>query len=439
MTRRGRIILIFVAGYLVIASVAVLFMRSSGLLGPGEQPLTGPVVDTWSVPNFDTPPVVLPGVTWASLPTRNPDGTVAGFGHQDGKGVFVKLDEATGRELWRADTGPLPESFVRKEGWRFDERAPAVPLTLAGPGVYLVAWDRVWILVPEGGGEVKTGTFPEKVPPVSPLGGVCLVDGSFWIAIQDGRDGGVMLSAAGVLADVRSDRPASCLPAGDLEETYVISPLQNAHADPRPYAADDHQKGYPVEVCGKWSSQSRRKHGREYCSDMRTDGGPEQAVMIHISDPVFRDGEDWRVIDLPDGIGGRVDFDPRIIGYELAFPRAFFDMTEYRNVTVQNNPAPNSFEPQKTEQRTDVAEVVASISRAGELQWARSFPHQQLATVSSNFYDNVAYYRSLLLASHASSPVKNLYIFKPGMLLAVDQATGAARFQIGAPLPPPPR
>ncbi|MCY1062360.1 hypothetical protein [Nannocystis sp. SCPEA4] len=401
-----------------------------------ETYVKGPVVDTWSVPALDPAPVVLPGASWASLPARTTDGKVAGWIHEGAEGKFVALDEATGRVLWQASTGPVPAGLVRRDGWGIKEYVPAVPLTLAGPGVYLVAGNRTWMLVADGGASVKTGELPQQIPAMT--GSACLVDGNFWIAIADGRDGGVMLSAAGVLADVRSDRPAGCLPAGDGGDAKIISSMQNAHADPTAYAADDHVRGYPPEVCGKYNKSARRRTGNEWCSDMRTtDGDAKRTVMLHNGDPVFRQEDEWLLVRLPDGYSGGSDFNPRIVGFELSWPRAFFDMTEYRNLTAQNNPSSTSFEAKKVEERTEVIEIVASIARTGELQWARSVVRGDLPRVSPEFSDNWFHTRSLLLASHAGSPAQNLYVFKPGMLLAVDQATGAPRFQIGAPLPPP--
>ncbi|MDC0670608.1 hypothetical protein [Nannocystis radixulma] len=396
-----------------------------------ETTLKGPVVGTWSVPAFDPAPVVLPGASWASIPARTADGKVAGWVHEGAEGKFVALDEASGRVLWQVSTGPVPADLVRKDGWRVKELVPAVPLTLAGPGVYLVAGNRTWMLVAEGGASVKTGNFPSQVPPAT--GAACLVGGDFWIAIADERDGGVMLSAAGVLADARSDRPAGCLPAGDGGDAKSISAMQNAHADPTPYAADDRLRGYPEDACGRYSGG--RVYGREYCSDMRTtDGDPKRAVMLHVSDVVFRREDDWLLVRLPPYAAG-IDFKPSIVGFELSWPRAFFDMTEYRHVTAQNNPSSTSFEAKQVEQRIERIELVASIARTGELLWARSVVRGDMPTASPNPSDNL--YHSLLLASHAGSPAQNLYIFKPGMLLAVDQATGAPRFQVGAPLPPP--
>lgn len=399
----------------------------------GEVLLSGPVVDTWSVPAFAAAPVVLPGASWASIPARGADGSVAGWVHEGGQGSFVKLDERSGAVQWRLATGPVPASMVRSDGWRAREVAPAVALTLAGEGQYLVAWSRTWLLVAGDGRSFKTGNFPDAVPEVAPFGGVCLVDGQFWIGIADGRDGGVMLSPAGVLADVRSDRPATCLGAGGGGEG-AISPLQNAHADPGVYAADDRVRGYPEEVCGK-SNKGSRKKGREYCDQLRTDGPIEQAVMMHISNLVFRDGADWLTVRLPHSFEGGVDFHPQVTGFELAWPRAFFDMVEYRNTVTENDPAAGSFEARKVEKGTEVIEVIASVARSGELQWARSVERGPLASVSATFRDNMVQSQSLLLASHPGSAVQNLYVFKPGMLLAVDQVSGAPRFQVGAAYP----
>ncbi len=421
-----------------MSATMFLVMGSGGYIDmplDGEMLLSGPVPDLWSVPAFEPAPVVLPGTTWASIPARRADGTLAGLVDTNGQGKFVALDEATGGVRWQVDTGPLPEGLVRKDGWRVSEYAPAVPLTVAGDGVFLVAWARVWLLIGEGGSSQKTGAFPEAVPPVSAMGGACFVDGNFWIAIEDGRDGGITLSPAGALAGARSERPPTCLYAGEVARSGAISPLQNAHVVAVPVAADDAGQGYPQEVCGKYNKGSRTHIGREYCGSMRSDGAPEQAVMLKIGDPTFRDGDDWSVVRLPIAYDRGVEFHPAITGFELAFPRAFFDMVNYRNTTVENHPAPGSFEAKKVEQVTEVIEVVASIARSGELQWVRSVERGPMREVSSTFWHNIVQRRSLLLASHPDSPVKNLYVFKPGMLLAVDQATGAPRFQVGAALP----
>ncbi|MCY1055634.1 hypothetical protein [Nannocystis sp. SCPEA4] len=148
---------------------------------------------------------------------------------------------------------------------------------------------------------------------------------------------------------------------------------------------------------------------------------------------VFRREDDRLLVRQPPYAAG-IDFKPSIVGFELSWPRAFFDMTAYRHVTAQNNPSSTSFEAKQVEQRIEEIEIIASIARTGELLWARSVVRGDMPNASPPPSDNL--YHSLLLASHAGSPAQNLYVFKPGMLLAVDQATGAPRFQVGAPLPP---
>ena len=398
----------------------------------GEVMLSGDVPNVWSVPPFAAAPVVLPGVSWASIPARTAEGVVAGLVDDEGQGKFVALDESNGAVRWQVEVGALPAGFVRTDGWRPREGVPAVPLTLAGPGGFVVAWARTWMLVAPGGGTFKRGEFPEAVPPVSAVGGVCVVDGDFWISIEDGRDGGIMLGADGTLAGVRSDRPASCPRLGDGGDAHALSPLQNARANPEPVAPDDPARGYPVDVCGKYSGG--KLHGNEYCSDMRSDGGGEQAVMLRTGYPVFRDGSGWQTVRLPLAVDG-VEFHMNIVGYELAFPRAFFDMEKYRIVETANNPSAASFEAKKVEKWTEAIEVVASISRAGKLEWAHEVQRGPSLSVTSTFADTIAHFRSLLLASHPGSPTQNLYVFKPGSLLAVDQVTGVPRFQVGAPHP----
>lgn len=401
------------------------------LLFPDLVTLSGPVPNVWAVPAFSAPPTVLPGTTWASIPARGSDGSVAGLVDDKGEGKFVVLHEGNGSVRWQISIGPMPSSFLRTEKWAPRASVPNVPLTLRGPSSYLVAWARTWLLVADSGTSFKIGEFPAAVPPTRAYGGVCLVDEGFWIAVDDGRNGGIVLSAAGVPANVRSDRPTTC-PGAGTTSLYAISPQQNAHAILDKIAPADSSGGYPNEVCSRQKGKSR---SNEFCSDMRSDGPSVQAAMLMAGGPVFRDGSDWQLVRLPIPDDG-VDFSPRIVGYELAFPRAFFDMVEYRFSNRENNPAPGSFESKQVEPVTEVVEIVASISRAGRLEWARTVRHGASARVSNfEFADTIADFRSLLFASHPSSPTQNLYIFKPGMLLAVDQMTGEPRFQIGIAVP----
>lgn len=443
MNRTVRNVLIAgaVVSTLAASYVAMKIMTSDGgfisLPFSDESMLSGPPFDAWNTPAFEPAPVVLPGASWSSIPARTADGSVVGLVQDRGQGSFVKLAESDGRVLWQLPTGPVPDTLSRSDAWRVGEVAPAVPLTLAGPGVYLVAGGRTWLLVADTGASFKSGNFPEAVPPVAPGGGACLVDGKFWIAIEDGRDGGVFLAPDGTLAATRSDRPASCRRLDSGGTSRSVSPLQNAGPVPTPPAADDHTQGYPLDHCGKYSKQSRAKFGREYCSDLRSDGPDEHAIVLKIGDPTFRDGDSWQHIRMPDNNLGGSASKPDVVGFELAYPRAFFNLAAYRRTTRENNPSPSSFEPRRVENITEVIELVASISRTGELQWARRVQLVPLPAVSSTFYDNVVHQRSLLLASHPESPTQNLYLFKPGHLLAVDQATGAPRFQVGAPYPLP--
>ena len=420
-------------------TVIIVLLAISGVLAVGasrcfasadhEVSLTGAVTNTWDVAPFPAAPVTLPD-TWASIPTRGADGTLFGLVQNNGAGALVKLDEATGRVLWRVALDPPPPSFARTDGWRVDEVFPAVPLTLAGDGVYLVAWSRDWVLVSSADGTLRgRGSFPENVPPVSAVGGVCRIAEGFWIGVEDDRDGGIVLGAGGKLAGGRSDRPPDCLPAGAREDVEVMSPLQNAHAS---------SETYPPEVCGRYNKISRTMGGNAWCSDMRSDGGPERSVMLKSLDPVFREDGGWRRVDLSGEVMNRkVDFDPRILGFELAWPHAFFDMVEHRSQTTEIHPSADSFEPKRVEQREEVIEIVASITREGALVWARSMYHGPMAATTDSIHDNMLQYRSLLLASHPDSPVRNLYVLKPGLLLAVDQATGTPLFQVGSALPLP--
>ncbi len=66
----------------------------------------------------------------------------------------------------------------------------------------------------------------------------------------------------------------------------------------------------------------------------RTDGDPQRSVLLHIGDVAFRQEEDWLQVRLPNSADA-IDFSPSITGFELSWPRAFFNRTAYRGVTVE--------------------------------------------------------------------------------------------------------
>jgi hypothetical protein len=206
---------------------------------------------------------------------------------------------------------------------------------------------------------------------------------------------------------------------------FAASPLQNAHA------AD---LTFPTEICAE-TKKGRIIRENAYCTDLRTDGDPAQAMMLRWGDPVMRDGDDWRRYRM---LVGNSEF-ATIVGYELAWPHAFLSMAAWRHVTVTNNPAPTSFEPKRVENTREARESVGCLSRDGELLWHRTLHSGPFVELGGGVghQESLAQHRSLLLASHRDSPVQSIYVVKPGLLLAVDQATGAPRFQVGAALPRP--
>lgn len=413
-------------GVAIVAAVVPMLVILSASDMAGKPLLPDPYA-VWTAAPFATPPVVAADDLWLSLPARTADGAVFGLVRgKDGR-AFVKLDEATGRATWRTAAGSMFASAERSDGWRGGETFPAVPQSTAGEREFLVVWQREWALVSRTNGELsKSGAFPDNVPPASPAGGVCLVDDAFWIAIEDGRDGGIMLGADGQLATTRSDRPATCLPTTTMRfEEGARSPAQHARASAQPVPP----------MCNE-TRRGRVIREGAYCNDLRSDGPPEHAAMIHFSDLALRDGGGWLRVEPPRS----AEFSSFIFGFELAWPRVFVDLGAARKVTVQNQPSATSFEAKRVETQRQAVEYVVGVGRKGEVLWLHSIyngPFSESSQVHGNHRSQVAQHRSLLLASHPDSPTKNLYIFKPGVLLAVDQETGAARFQLGAALPLP--
>lgn len=422
-----KLFLIVGIGMTLSAAAAVVFLLTAS--GPGgvfgaELQLTG-ATSPWEAPPFAAAPVKLAGDRWLSVPARGADGTIFGLVRGPDGGALVKLDEATGDTIWRTSAGPGLGEFTRDDGWRLDEKFPALPLALAGDGVYLVAWQRAWALVAaKDGAIVKAGALTEAMPPVSAEGGACQVADGFWISLEDGRDGGVTLSAAGVLGEVRSERPSNCRRSGGGGGVFMASPLQNARAAT--------ELGFPTEICAE-TRKGRIIRENANCTDLRSDGDPAHAMLLRRNDPVIRDGDDWRLYRIPPGSAEYAD----IVGYELAWPHVFLSMAAWRHVTVTNDPAPTSFAPKRVENSREARESVGCMSREGKLLWQRTLhsgPYVPLGGEVGH-QQSLAQHRSLLLASHRDSPVQSIYVVKPGMLLAVDQATGAPRFQVGAPLP----
>ena len=409
--------------------LALLALVPGCNLSERKQSLGGAVPSFWEAAPVSAAPVHLEE-SWLSTPTRSANGTVFGFVQTESGSALLAVREDTGQVVWRVPARQVLPSFTRTDGWRTGEDFPALPLTAEGGGTYVVTWQREWARVEMASGRVLgAGTYPEGVPAASPVSGVC-VDGSrFWIGVEDGgRGGGVWLEPNGVMQAARTERPATCArtSGGSLAS---LSPMQNAKDSP---------SEYDPEICGKYSKQERERVGNAYCTDKRSDGGPERDVMLMIQEPLFRSGKRWLHVEMPHGPAVQAntpDFAPWPFSLELGENAAFLDYADIHTSSVERLAKPESFEPNVTEVMDQEVELIAAIGRNGDLQWARTLRNVQVPRTGWATRDRALPWRSTLFASHRSSPVHNVYVLKPGMLLALDQATGATRFSVGRALP----
>jgi outer membrane protein assembly factor BamB len=374
-----------------------------------------------------TPGFVREGDAWMSIPARGADGTIFGVLKTSAGIELVRVDEATGRELWRKTVPGLFADYrhvyrgngSESQRWNTDEVFPEVPVALEGGPHYLVTWGRQFALLERTTGALAAmATFPDAVPAVSPRTAACFVDGKFWIGVDDGgRDGGAWLDPASkTLQTTWAPRPAACPSAtynkSDPAESdlFAMSPLQNAH---------DSSSKYPSEMCGRYNRSTRSYGVIVYCSDKRTDSGPERDVMFKHADLALFDGKTWLVAK---ETGPR----PFKVSLELAHDQVFLNQVGVEDIEVKA--AAGSFEKDRVD--TLKSELVTAVGRDGTLRWTRAL-RKEYSREPAGGRDLLQAWRSVLFASHPSSPVHNVYAFKPGVIVALDQATGEARWQRG--------
>ncbi len=417
-------------GARVLIGGDALFGGGSG--GAYEVPLGGTVPDLFAVPALLAPPRPLDRARWLSLPARDPSGAVFGLTEgADGK-EGVKLDEATGRVLWRVAVPRFLAGYERDPAWAKDERLPRLPIAEQSGDSYLLTWERQWILFDVTTGAIRAeGELPAGVPAVSAEGGVCPLPGKFWLAVEDGgRGGGILLDLVGRADSARVLRPAGCgQGVGQRDDQHTEdrlwsrSPQQNARQSSTPWP----------DSCRYYSSSGARGyHEVKYCSDMMTDADTSRDVLLHITNLAFHEAKDWRIVRFPMGVaaGEHVDFHGTPFAVELGVSAAFVDLGAYRFDELVLPSPPESFQADRRVKTTRLREVIAAIDRKGELRWARTLGVHD-AEGGEGGLAGLLPHRSLLLASHPRSPVHNVYALKVGWLIAIDQDTGTPRFEVG--------
>ena len=389
-----------------VAAVGGVFLMRGKLLSAGV------TVDPWTLPEATVPPVSL-AARWISAPLASPSGVVFGVIDGGATPALVAIDGGTGALRWKtalAAGAPLSE-YRHGNGWNPNgarvptEFQPVVPvLGLAGPTL-VVAFDHGWALLDAATGALrKTDRIPASLPAVAPQGGFCALGNDAWIAMADGRDGGLVLTAAGTTTGLRVDRPAECKsPVATLGEPYGFraSPLQQLRGNqvPRACMRKSHKARTESNQCKLWGESP---------------GGV--AVAMDYSEGYF--GNDS--FTFRQSKGGSLS-PLSELGIEASATTLFVTVSESATFSSETKPPPGSFAPVERSSGFRYRVVLSAIDEGIRPRWT-----VPLATLDDSWA------HPLVFAADRAAPTQNLYLFTPGKLVALDQATGQARFRIEA-------
>lgn len=387
------------------AGAGVLFFKSS--FGSLFAPKLGIV--PWALPEAANPPATL-AARWISVPFASPSGVVYGVVEADGVTSVVALDGDSGAVRWKTalEKGEPLANFRHGDGWnRNDARVevefiPDVPVLGIAGDALMVAHDHDWAWFDAARGTLRgAGTLPASLPAVSPAGGFCALGNDAWIAMKDERAGGLKITAAGTTDGKRLDRPADCTPpAGTREEPYGFrtSPLQQVHSQQIP------------DGCMRVPHRAKTK--KNYCEFWGlSPSGAELAVdssTVYYGDQLFeveRTEHSTHTISL--------------VGLEASKERLFVTASQGKVFSSETRPAADSFDPVVRTSGYRFRAVLLAVDSDGKPQW------NTVIGTSDGSWGN-----PLVVASHPAAPAQNLYLFKPGRLVALDQRTGAARFRV---------
>lgn len=392
------------ASVVAVATIGATFLAKSKLS-------TRVTIDPWQLPEPAPPPVTM-AARWISAPLASPSGVVFGVVDGGATPAIVAIDGATGTLRWKtaiAAGAPLSE-YVHTSGWNRNgaqvptEFHPVVPvLGLAGPTL-VIAFDHGWAQLDAATGTLrKTDRIASTLPAVAPQGGFCAIGNDAWIAMADGRDGGLQITAQGTTNGLRVDRPADCKPpVATLGEPYGyrVSPLQQVRGSA------------PPDFC------MRKAHKARTVSNQCTlwGQGPSGTPL----------GADH--LDLFFGKSSFAFGKPREpfaalseLGIEATATTMFVTVSESAAYSSETRPPPGSFEPVKRTSGYRSRVVLVAIDADMKARWTTS-----IATLDDSWG------QPLVFAADPASPSQNLYLFTPGKLVAIDQATGQPRFRIEA-------
>lgn len=368
-------------------------------------------IDPWALPEPAVPPLAF-GARWISAPLASPSGVVFGVIDGGSTPAIVAIDGSTGALRWKtviATSAPLAD-YRHADGWnRNDARVPTefqpvVPVLGQIGTTLVVAFDHGWAMFDIASGALqKTDRIAATLPGVAPQGGFCALGNDAWIAMADGRDGGLQITTAGTTTGLRIDRPADCKPpVATLGEPYGYrtSPLQQVRGTPVPTFCmrKKHKALTESNHCQLWGQ-----------------GPTGTPLATDYSDTFF--GKTSFAFGKP----GKRFASLTELGLEASADTLFVTMSESATFSSETQPPPGSFAPVERRSGMHYRVVLSAIESGARARWTTT-----IATLDDSWG------QPLVFAAAPSSATQNLYLFTPGKLVALDQATGQARFRIEA-------
>jgi hypothetical protein len=275
-----------------------------------------------------------------------------------------------------------------------------------GPTSVLFVHETSWVLLERSRGMVRSsGQLPAGVPKFSPQSGICIEGEDFWVGVEDGRDGGVSLSGRGEVRKERRDRPPSCLPQA-IRSQYGGR-----------WSRNQQMQGSPRVPESCLHNDRRSSSKSNWCKTFA--GQTPTGRLIGLShEEVNLEKQQFRLKGGSENNRNTSVF-PSVQNVEAGSNDVLFFVTEttFSSTTVLQ-PAPGSFAQPQVKERTDQKEVIVATTLDGKILWRIS------PQTSSHLYDT-----SVAVASHPASSSQNLYLYRPGNLMAVSQTSGQALFR----------
>lgn len=396
--------------WIVGLSLLTMAMGGAGMFFAWKALLpSGVALDPWTLPEAPVAPLSW-SARWISAPLVSPSGVVFGMVDAGATPAVVAIDGATGSLRWKTplEPGAPLADYRHANGWNLNgarvptEFQPNVPVMGLAGAALVIAFDHGWAMFDVATGALrKSGRIDTTLPAVAPQGGFCAMGNDAWIAMADGRDGGLQITASGTTTGLRLDRPAGCAPPiGTREEPYGhrTSPLQRARGNqvPSDCMRTRHKARTKTNECNWWGQSPS---GVAVAADYTT---------IFFGDDSFS----FRKTS-----GNRFS----LLGVEAAAKTLFVTVSESASFSTETKPPPGSFAPVERQSGYRYRVVLAAVDEGVRPRWTTT-----LATLTDNWA------HPLVFAADPASPTQYLYLFTPGKLVALDQATGEARFRIEA-------